>query len=99
MAIGDSQRLGPQRTQRSQRYDRENSCLRPSRFSAVKRFPLPYVPVLSLAAFCCGAIVFTLTGFAGIPTEIVYGSMSLVATPIDPRRPCSCTRTPLMTVE
>src|SRR6185437_1540177 len=46
----------------------------------------------------CGAIDFTFTGLAGIPTEIVYGGTSFVATPIDPSKPCSCTRTPLITV-
>src|ERR1044071_8660176 len=63
-----------------------------------KLFAAFYVPVLSPALVGLGAMVFILTGLAGMPTAIVYGSMSLVATPIDPTRPCSCTRTPLMTV-
>lgn len=45
-----------------------------------------------------GAMVFTLTGLAGMPTEIVKGCTSLVATPIEPSSPCSWTRTPLITV-
>src|SRR5579864_9453762 len=57
-----------------------------------------HVPVLSPAAWATGAIDFTLTGLAGIPTEIVYGGISFVATPSDPSRPCSCTQTPLITV-
>ena len=36
-------------------------------------------PVFSLATAGFGAIVFTFTGFAGMPTEIVYGGISLVA--------------------
>src|SRR5262249_27788587 len=45
-----------------------------------------------------GAIGFTFTVLAGTPAMMWYGRMSLVATPIEPSRPCSPALTPLLTV-
>src|SRR5258708_31276372 len=52
---------------------------------------------VALDVVSAGAMVFTFTGLAGMPTEMLYGCTSFVATPIEPSSPCSCTRTPLMT--